>query len=297
MTALLLCLLVPWADDAPADALAKTMLPTYVREASDYAIAIETAPTKPLELKKEPIFEWSNPAREGLQQGVVFLWLRDGRPAAVGSVFSHPHEKPAGRKLVHELHALDPVKLLVGRPKGSLNEWVPQAGLERKELADAPAPASTAGGRLLQMRRLAQEFTGHQFDRDGKRGELRLLPAPLFRYPEAKSGVTDGALFTLISTTGTDPEVLLLIEAREAEGKARWEYACARFSDWDLHVQRKGKDTWSSVRGGENAFLHDPLHLYRLYGDKVVSLDGKLLARLRTTDAVAWGEVFPVGDK
>ena len=31
MTALLLCLLTPWADDAPADALAKAMLPIYSR--------------------------------------------------------------------------------------------------------------------------------------------------------------------------------------------------------------------------------------------------------------------------
>ena len=297
MTAILLCLLFPLADDPKTEALAKAMLPTYVREAADYTIAVESAPKQPLKLKREPVFEWSNPAPEGLQQGVVFVWLRDGRPAAVGSVFSHAHLKPAGRKVVHELHALDPVKLLVTRPEGSLNEWVPRAGLGRKELADAPAPAATAGGRLLQMKRLAQEFTGHEFDGGGKRGELRVLPAPLYRYPEAKSGVTDGALFTLVSTTGTDPEVLLLIEARLDDGVTRWEYACARFSDWSLHVQRKGKDTWSSVRGEDNAFLHDALHLYRLYGDKVVNLDGKLLARIRTTDAVSWGEVVPVGDK
>src|SRR5262249_57146973 len=123
-------------------------------------------------------------------------------------------------------------------------------------------------------------------DGEGKKWDLRLLPAPLYRYPEARSGVTDGALFTLVSNAGTDPEVLLLIEAREVGGKLRWEYACGRFSDRSLYVQRRDKDVWSSVRSETNVFNNDPLHLYRTYADKVVSLDGKLLARVRVTPAV-----------
>jgi hypothetical protein len=293
MMVLGLTLLMIAAD--PDDGLAKTMLPIYVKEASEYSIAIETAPKKELELNKEPVFEWSNPVRSGVQQGVVFLWLRDGRPAALGCIFSQPAKLP-GRRVFHEFHALDTEKLLVSRPN-ALNEWKPQAGLERKELPDAGAPATTAGARLVQMRRLAQEFTGYETDNEGKRWDLRLLPAPLYRYPEAKSGILDGALFTLVSTAGTDPEVLLLLEAREADGKLRWEYACGRFSDRSLYVQRKDKDIWSSVRNETNVHTHDPLHLYRAYADKVVSLEGKLLARIRVTDQNSFGEVILVNDK
>ena len=72
------------------DGLAAKMLPIYQREAAGYTIAVESEPRKPLELKKEPVFEWSNPGRDGLAvQGVVFLWLRDGRPAVVGTIFSN----------------------------------------------------------------------------------------------------------------------------------------------------------------------------------------------------------------
>jgi hypothetical protein len=70
--------------------LAKKMLPIYVKEISEYSMAVESAPKKELELKKEPVFEWSNPVRQGVQQGVVFLWLRDGRPAVLGCIFSEP---------------------------------------------------------------------------------------------------------------------------------------------------------------------------------------------------------------
>src|SRR5262245_9736474 len=222
-------LILVLAADEPAETLAKTMLPAYVKEASEYTMAVESAPRQVLEFKKEPVFEWSNPVRSGLQQGVVFLWLRDGRPAALGCVFSEPEGRLKGRKVIHEFHALDPEKLVVSPRPGAMNEWKPQAGLTRKELPDAGTPADTPAARLLQMRRLAQEFSGDSTDDKGKHWDLRLLPAPLYRYPEAKTGVVDGALFTLVSEAGTDPEVLLLVEARQAGGKLRWEYAVGRF--------------------------------------------------------------------
>jgi hypothetical protein len=288
---LLFLLLVPGADD-PVGALAKKMLPIYLKEAESYSLAIESAPKTTLELKKEPVFEWFNPARN-TQQGAVFLWLRDGRPAALGCYFSDPRQGWNGRLIRHEMHALDPEKLLVKRE--SHNQWQPEAGLERKQLPAAPAPAVAAGARFIQMKKLATEFTGHSIDREKKRWELRLLPTPLYRYPTAKSGVVDGALFAMVSNAGTDPEVLLLIEAREEKGKLRWEYACGRFSDWELHVQRKEKEVFVSVPGPDNPFGHDPLHLYRIYPEKIVSLEGKLLARARPTPKGP--EIIPVEDK
>jgi hypothetical protein len=292
----ILSLFLVLAADEPADSLAKKMLPIYFRDISEYSLAVESAPRKELGLKKESVFEWSNPVRGGLQQGVVFLWLSDGRPAALGCIFSQPDARLPGRRIYHELHALDTEKLLVSRP-GALNEWKPEAGLARAALPDAGVPAATAAARLVQMRRLAQEFSGHEEDEEGKRWDLRILPTPLYRYPAAKTGVVDGALFTLVSNAGTDPEVLLLIEAREEGGKVRWEYACGRFSDRDLHVLRKDKEVWSSIRSETNTRRHDPLHVYRSYPDKIVTPEGKLLARLRATDKKWWGEVFPVDDK
>ena len=291
MDVLSLTLLVIAAD--PGDGLAKKMLPIYLKEAEAYAMAVESAPKKVLELKKEPVFEWLNRAR-GDTQGTLFVWLRDGRPSALASVFSYPHDKLPGRMVMHELHALDAEKLVVRR--NEFNEWKPEAGLARKELPDAPAPADTAAARLAQMRRLAQEFGGHSIDPEKKRWELKLLPTPLYRYPAAKTGVIDGALFALISTAGTDPEVLLLIEAREANGKVRWEYACGRFSDWELRVNRKEKEVYSSVPSESNTSSHDPQHLYRAYPERVVTLEGKLLARVRLKANGAWDHIF-VEDK
>jgi hypothetical protein len=290
-----LLLVLAVAAEEPDAGLGKKMLPIYQKEVAGYSLAAESEPKKPLELKKEPVFEWLNPPRSN-QQGALFLWLRDGRPAALACIFSHVHDKLPGRQIVHELHALDAEKLVVNR-KEEFNQWQPKAGLARKELAGAPAPSTAAGTRLVQMKRLAQEFDGHSVDRDGKRWDLRLLPTPIYRYPAAKTGVVDGALFALMSSAGTDPEVLLLIEAKEDAGKMRYEFACGRFSDWELHVNRKDQEVFASVPSETNPFSNDSLHLYRLYPDKVVTPEGKLLARIRVTEKMWWGEVIPVEDK
>ncbi len=285
-----LTLLLAAAD--PDDGLAKKMLPIYVKEAETYSMAVGPAPKKVLELKKEPVFEWANPARN-TQQGAVFLWLRDGRPAALGCFFSAPRPKWDGRIINHELHALDPEKLLVTRSE--YHQWKPEVGLDRKELPDSPVPADTAPARLLQIKKLAAEFTGHSVDREKKQWDLRLLPTPLYRYPTAKTGVIDGALFTLVSNAGTDPEVLLLIEAKEIAGKLRWEYVCGRFSDWELRVKRKDKEVFSFVPGESDTSVPDPRHLYRIYPEKIVTLEGKLLARVRQTPKGR--EIIPVEGK
>src|SRR5206468_7915844 len=94
-----------------------------------------------------------------------------------------------------------------------------------------------------------------------EQSELRVLPTQLYRYPAAKAGVIDGGLFALVSEAGTDPEVLLLIEAREEKGKVRWEYALGKFSDCEIHVSLKGKDgkekeVFSSIPSEENPYRH-----------------------------------------
>ena len=147
------------------------------------------------------------------------------------------------------------------------------------------------------MKKLAREFSAHGLDMAEKRVDMRLLPTPLYRYPEARTGVTDGAIFAFVATTGTDPEILLLIEAREEKGEARWEFACGRFSDKSLSVRRKDKEVWSLARGETNTWLHDSRHTFRVYPDKIVTPEGKLIARLKATDNVWWGEFFPADEK
>ena len=144
-------------------------------------------------------------------------------------------------------------------------------------------PRQKRPARFLQIKKLAAEFTGHEIDRNMRRLELRLLPTPLYRYPTAKSGVIDGAFYALVADASTDPEILLVIEARQIEGKVRWEYACGRLSDLELHAHRKDKEVFSFVPGMPSS---GPAQLYLCFSEKVVTLEGKLLARMRNWQAI-----------
>ena len=91
--------------------------------------------------------------------------------------------------------------------------------------------------------------------------------------------------------------MLLLVEAKQTDGKLRWEYACGRFSDCELHVSRKDKEVWSSVPSEDNPPAHDPLHLYRCFSDKVISPEGKVLGHFRSLSKPPWGELVPANEK
>jgi hypothetical protein len=120
------------------------------------------------------------------------------------------------------------------------------------------------------LRSLSREFTGRSLSDAGQAWELRLLPQPLYRYESTDPDVLDGALFTLVSSAGTDPEIILLLEARKTPTGPQWVYGAARFSDMNLWLKHKNQEVWSSIRSDENTFYHDAKHRFRFYQDRII---------------------------
>jgi hypothetical protein len=248
---------------------AERLLALHVGDAATYSIFRDAARTQKLELRREPIYRWSNPTRVGGQEGDVFVWTYRGRPEVVASIFSHPHHDHLQRVVCHELHSLSEAVLVVDRD--SPNRWEPKApGVELKPVPGAPVPASSASQRLVQIRALAREFSGRSLSDAGQAWELRLLPTPLHRYESADLDVIDGAVFALVSSAGTDPEIILLIEARKTPEGPRWVFGAARFSDMSLWLKHKDQEVWSAIRGPENTFNYDAKHRFRFYQDRIV---------------------------
>ncbi|MEZ6061089.1 MAG: hypothetical protein R3C19_12055 [Planctomycetaceae bacterium] len=225
---------------ADEDDTAARMTQALIGVASDYRIVLQDD-TDPLQFRREPLLVWVNPVRHA-QQGVVHVWTRDGRARAIGSIFANTLDDGT-KQIVHELHSLAPSGLTATLPKLG-DVWHPtKPGLPLSVLEEAPAPADSAPGRLLQMRRLGREFSGHSVDFEGGRWQLRLLPQPLYRY-ETGDDIHDGAVFSMVSNAGTDPEILLVFEVRDTGNGPRWHYAAARFSDLRLYLDHKGKRVW-----------------------------------------------------
>jgi hypothetical protein len=264
---------VPPAAKAPdgqaAKARSEQLRELHTSDASSFSIFRDAGRTQKLELRREPIYRWTNPTRVGGQEGDVFVWTYRGRPEVVGSIFSHPSDDGKMRIVCHELHSLSLAVLVVDRE--AAEHWVPQApGVDLKPIEGAAAPANTSGQRLAQMRVLAREFTGRSKSEQGQEWELRLLPQPLYRYESTDPDVLDGALYTLVSSAGTDPEIILALEARKTRSGNQWVFGAARFSDMNLWLLHKGKDVWSAIRDNENTFYNDAKHRFRFYQDRTI---------------------------
>jgi hypothetical protein len=171
--------------------------------------------------------------------GAVFVWFVDGRPEVVASLYRYSYE---GQLLQdEEFQSLATTPLSATRDGQVV--WAPRTpGIQMAPIPGAPRPAASSAERLRQMRALAHEFHAF-FDNPPDRSELRLLPKPLFRYETNRPDLADGALFAFVVTT--DPEVLLLIEARPVAGAQVWHFGFARMSMVNLRASHKDRNVWS----------------------------------------------------
>ena len=123
--------------------------------------------------------------------------------------------------------------------------------MDFRYVPDAPTPAATAAARLRQMKTLAERFSAKLLpdpNRGAKHEVLRLLPKPLYRYDLTKATRTDpplrdGGMFAF--AMGTDPEVVLLLEAVERQNKTVWQYAFARATAWPAEASLGDRVVWS----------------------------------------------------
>jgi len=238
----------PAPADSAAQAKRERLLKLYTQEAEEYTIYRDAGHGEKTELRKQPVYLWSNPLRAGGQDGAVFVWTCRGRAEVLGTVFSFPSKGPRG--VVHEFHSLATTVLDVTRSDNRPEDktWAPAVpGVTLEPVPDAPAPERTPAKRLSQMHTLTRAFSGTTRDDKEKRWELRLLPQPLYRYESTDPDVLDGAVFAFVTSAGTDPEAFLLLEARKTPGATTptWRYGVGRYTDMELRIRLKGKEILS----------------------------------------------------
>ena len=255
------------AVDPPTAKIDAKLLALHRDEAKRWEIFVDAARTKKAVFGSEPIYRWTNASRANGQVGAMFVWTFDARPVALGGIFSNPEGDR--RVIMHEFHALGPLRLFP-RLKDSEHEWFPAAAVPLLPLPDAPAPEPSATRRARQMRDLAGEFTARTVDDLGARWQLRLLPRPLYRYDGAGGDLIEGAIFAFVSDAGTDPEIILVLEAIKAGEQLTWRYRTVRLSISSLYVQYRGKEIWRSLRDDPTGPMGNPDQTYGLIRDRLI---------------------------
>lgn len=249
------------------------LLELFLEDARDYGLYRDQGRGEKLELQEKPVYVWTNPLRANGQYGAVYVWNWQGRPEAVGSIFVFNFTGPGRFGLMHEFHSLSETTLKTVRTRPHQKRWTPEAGIKCVALDDERPPAKSPAARLVQMRTLARAFAVHSVSPEGGRWELRLLPQPLYRYDVGGPAVIDGALFAYVTSAGTDPELMILIEARQTADGPRWHYAPARFTGYDLFVDFKGKQVWKTFNAEIKDTGHNLVHTYHVYRDRLVDRD------------------------
>ena len=243
----------PTPDADPRAAQTRVLQAIYREGADRYEFFADAERETKLTREVQPVLHWASPND---WSGDIFVWQRLGRPEVVGCILSGP-ANAGGRMFFHEFHALT-LKPLPPQQLPDGKVWAPEStGVEFRPIPDAPLPADAKPARLVQMRNLAKQFDVRTHF-DNAEWELRLLPQPMFRYQPPPQNASpdwlDGALFTYVLTTGTDAEVLILIEARKTEGGAwQWQYAPARITNRPAWIRLGEEEVWRVEGHSEEA--------------------------------------------
>jgi hypothetical protein len=214
----------------------------YARKtAGEYDFRLIAEPDRKLVLRDEPILRWTNPVGGHQAHGEVFIWTDRGRPEAVLSLYEVT--QPDG---VHEHHEFTSLSLgdLKAERSGAVAWAPPKGSVEMKRFPDAPPPEGPPRLRLGQMRKLAAQLTADKTTREDVKRDLRLLTQPIYRYEGEHPDILDGALFAFVE--GTDPEVLLLLEARRVGKQYEWFFGAARMNSIHMRVLRGEETLWDA---------------------------------------------------
>jgi len=191
----------------------------------------------------DPVFRYSDPPRRFVD-ATFWRWGRKGRPIVLLKVEAGQGNKRAYWQYCVVSLAEHPVEVkFSGQPK----LVVKKAGVELHALEKAPAPADRPVVRLRQMKQIAKRFAGTIVPLNPEqKQEMRPLPTPICRYDDDGSGLRDGLIFGL-TTNGTNPDMLILIELRGERGAApKWHYGIAKVTYSEVHIRLDDTEIYSS---------------------------------------------------
>lgn len=221
-------------------------------------IVTSNAPDEIVTTSAELVLTYTDPARE-FSDSTVWLWTHKGQPVATTTLEYYP-DRPADKTWIFEFTTLSthPVTMRQGNQKA----WSiqPSAAIRREfSSIAAPVPADSRSRRLQQMRDIARRFAVETYTSRGDRFVVRLMPTPLFRYPESESDRADGAVFAF--AYGTNPEVILLVESAETADGFQWRYGLAPLTGIGIVVRLDDREVWTRKFGSiaQNVYVNGAL--------------------------------------
>lgn len=249
LAAVLTLMAVAWSDDdTPKKPESSTLLAAREHMSEFTADSSAKGRDVPIDMLPNPLLTYGDAARNN-EAGTLWAWGKSGRPVAFLELYRHVGQD---QPWVHALTLTSPELIQLQGPTGQ--RWTPKSSHFAlkdvpggRDVSEALPVSDQPAVRLRQMKEISRRFAAHEFwDPNNSRFELRLLVQPVHRYHDEAIKLTDGAVFVL--THGTNPEVLVQIEAHADEQPPRWKYSFARLGSAELHVLLDGQEVWRQPR-------------------------------------------------
>ena len=194
-------------------------------------------------VSKEPLLRFLDNERT-VYDGTLWAYGEPGRPAALLCVYGRLDGTgvAAWASDVVSVSAKPLRAESVDKIDGQ--NWTPSAATAVPQpFPGAPAPEADVEERLAQAIKLAHRLSAREAWPPGASPmELALTPKPLLRYSDQE--VTDGFVFSFMHET--NPEIVVLLEARTRGDKLVWYYQLARMGAAPLWVDLDGREIWNS---------------------------------------------------
>jgi hypothetical protein len=193
-------------------------------------------------LAEHPVFRYDDQPRRFID-ATIWAWTDGGRPVAFQKVEASFNGNTDEARWGYCFASLAENRLAVQWEHGKSFRTT-QAGVAFVPLPGAPAVAARGTARKRQARDLSREFSARILldPRSNSTEAMRLLTTPIYEYDSAQ-GEYRGAAFGY-STSGRNPDLLILIEAREADGKLAWHYAPVRMTIGGVTIKLHDKTVW-----------------------------------------------------
>ncbi len=230
-------------ETSPEDQRAAHLARMKELAASIHVYAVPGKKESEVKLVAEPVLRYSDNTRRN-NEATLWIWGSAGRPTAIVAIELYP-QRPKGPDWLYEIASLSNQRIAVERiaaERGAIAWTARKPGLEFASIEGSSPPADKPNRRLVQMKELRSRFAAHEFEGTDGRIELRPLSTPLYRYEDAASNIVDGAIFSFAN--GTNPEVLLILEAHQTKDSTAWRYSLVQMTGGEAVVQLDGKEVW-----------------------------------------------------
>jgi hypothetical protein len=200
---------------------------------------------RPIEFVANPVFRYADQPRQFVD-ATLWVWTDRGRPAAFQKVEAMDFGERAPPQWQFCFASVSPDLLVAEWPTGRPFRAT-EPGVTFLSLPGAPPVAAGNAQRKRQAREIVRKFSARIVTNpaDNTTQEMRLLTTPIFDYADPQTRKFQGAVFGL-STNGTNPDVLLVLEVRSEADKSHWHFAPARMTSGAVTLTYGDSRVWET---------------------------------------------------